>query len=147
MQTSSTTRRSFVATGVLTTAAVAVSGCDGGAGTLTVRGTDSSTTPPLTKSEMGDWEKLVGTAFTIHGEQGRVTARLAPLVPAPEDANRPASLDRAAPFTAIFELDPANAPLGGQTYRLTHGTKGSFDLFLGHASTVFGKTLLSAVLN
>lgn len=103
--------------------------------------------PSLTQREASEWQQLVGTAFTIHGETGNITARLAPLVESVPDTGRPLDLARQHPFTAIFEMDVNGAPAGGQTYRISHGKKGTFDLFLGHSSEVMGKAVMVAILN
>ncbi len=142
-------RRTFVVGG-LAVAAAGVSGCSGsGSGTVSTSTADTqaSAGPLLTKSEVDEWDKLVGTSFLIAGEAGKTLATLATLERSPPDPNRPAELARHQPFFAYFEMDPRLVPAGGKTYQISHPTKGVFDLFLGQPSEVRGKGVVLAVLN
>jgi hypothetical protein len=104
------------------------------------------TGPILTASEVSEWDKLVGSAFTITTETGsKVAATLASLDRI-TDASRPSSLARHQPFYASFQMSADQAPKGGKTYQIAHATKGNFELFLGMSSTVSGKGVLTAVL-
>ncbi|WP_431470560.1 DUF6916 family protein [Sphingosinithalassobacter sp. LHW66-3] len=144
-------RREFVVGGCATIAAAALTGCDGGssAGTVVLPSEPAPVPagPALIMSEVDSWEALVGTSFTIAGEKGDVVSTLSVVTRADEDANRPADLARHRGFFVFFEMDPARVPEGGKSYRVSHATKGSFDLFLGHPGEVLGKGILHAVLN
>ncbi len=151
---SSTSRRKFVVGGLVTVAAVGVSGCSGGGtvagGTVSApSGGSTATTPavPLTQSEVSVWDGLVGQSFTIAAESGSVLATLASLERVGADINRPAALARQQPFYARFEMDTSLAPAGNKTYTIAHATKGSFDLFVGQPSVVRGKSVIVAALN
>ncbi|MBO9624559.1 MAG: hypothetical protein J7500_17765 [Sphingomonas sp.] len=143
-------RRSFVLGGLASVAATSLAGC-GSAGSGSVAAPPaqpvaSAPPVPLTRSEVEDWEKLVGTSFLIMGEAGNAPATLAALERSPADPNRPADLARHQPFIAYFEMDSRLVPTGGKTYQLSHPTRGLFDLFLGQPGTVQGKGVVLAVL-
>lgn len=136
--------------GLVVVAGASVAGCGGGggSGSVVVAPTTGATPagPPLTASEPGEWDKLVGSSFLISTATGKVSAVLASLERI-ADASRPASLGRQQPFYAIFQMDARLTPAGGATYQLSHATKGNFDLFLGMPSEVQGKGVLTALLN
>lgn len=144
-------RRRFVAGGLVTVAAVGLSGCGAagsGGGTVSApSGGTAAASVPLTQTEVSEWEKLVGSSFIIATEVGATLATLAALERVPADLNRPASLARHQPFYAYFEMDPRLTPNGGKTYSLSHTAKGAFDLFLGQPSEIRGKGVVVAVLN
>lgn len=139
-----TSRRKFIAGGIATAAAVSLSACDGGA----VSGLTSAmaAAPPLSQSEIGDWEKLVGATFVVAGESGKTIATLAALERS-MDLSRPVDLARTQPFYAFFETDLRTAPEGNKTYRLSHSTRTPFDLFIGKISESRGKAVFVAVFN
>lgn len=135
--------------GLVVVAGASVAGCGGGGGTGSVVAPTTGATPagpPLTASEPGEWDSLVGSSFLISTATGKVSAVLAGLERI-ADLSRPTSLGRHQPFYAIFQMDARVAPEGGATYQLSHATKGNFDLFLGMSSEVQGKGVLSALLN
>ncbi|WP_180141530.1 hypothetical protein [Sphingomonas sp. R-74633] len=129
-------------------AGAGLAGCSGGGSGSVVTPTADATPsgPVLTASEASEWDKLVGTAFTITTDTGKVAAVLASIERI-ADASRPSDLARHQPFYATFQTAAGQAPVGGKTYQLSNATKGSFDLFLGLSSTVAGKGVLTAVLN
>lgn len=131
-------------------AGAGVAGCDGGgkSGSVVVAPTTGATPagPPLTASEASEWDKFVGTTFQISANSGKVPATLVSLERI-ADATRPTSLGRHQPFYAVFQMDARLAPTGGKTFQLSHATKGNFDLFLGMASEIQGKGVLTALLN
>ncbi len=131
-------------------AGASVAGCSGGGsstGSVVSPTADATPSgPPLVASEIGDWQKLVGSAFVISAPSGKVSATLASLDQI-IDASRPSTLGRHQPFYAVFQMDTQFALAGGQTYQLSHATKGAFDLFLGMPSQIQGKGVISAVLN
>jgi hypothetical protein len=141
-------RRRFVVGGLVAVAGAGLAGCSGGGSGSVVTPTADATPsgPALTASEVSEWDKLVGTAFTITTDTGKVAAVLASLERI-VDASRPADLGRHQPFYAKFQMAAGQAPAGGKTYQLSNATKGSFDLFLGLSSTISGKDVLTAVLN
>ena len=142
-------RRRFVVGGLAVIAGAAVAGCDGAGQSGSVVVPTAGATPagpPLTASEASEWDKLVGTSFQISTPTGKVVATLASLERI-ADASRPTALGRQQPFYASFQMDARQAPVGGKTYRISHATKGDFDLFLGMSSEVQGKGVLSALLN
>ena len=143
-------RRRFVG-GFAVIAGAGVAGCSGGGGsTASVVSPIASATPSgpvLTAAEPSEWDKFVGSAFTITTESGsKVSATLASLERI-IDASRPATLARIQPFYAIFQTAAGQAPPGDKTYQLSHPSKGDFQLFLGQSSTVSGKSVLTALLN
>lgn len=129
-----------------------VAGCSGGSGnvvtpTATATSTPIATGPVLTAANVSDWTKLIGTAFTITTETGsKVTATLTS-VDQIVDASRPATLARQQPFYATFQMAAGQSPKGGNTYQVSHPTKGSFDLFLGMEGSVAGKDVITVLLN
>ncbi|RYD66795.1 MAG: hypothetical protein EOP58_04725 [Sphingomonadales bacterium] len=138
-----TSRRKFIAGGIATAAAVSLSACDGGAvGGLTAL----AAAPPLSQSEIDDWEKLVGATFVVVGESGKTTATLAALERS-MDLSRPSDLARHQPFYAFFETDLRTAPEGNKTYRITHASRTPFDLFIGKIAEARGKGVFVAVFN
>lgn len=149
--TYNSSRRSFVG-GMVIAAGTGVAGCSGGSGsvvspTAAATPTPTATGPVLTAAEVGDWDKLLGNAFTITTDSGsKISATLASLDRI-VDASRPSTLARHLPFYASFETTSAQAPIGGKTYTLSHATKGNFDLFLGMSSTIQGKSVITALLN
>lgn len=142
-------RRRFVVGGLVVVAGAGVAGCGGGGGSGSVVAPATSATPsgpPLVASEAGEWAKLVGTSFQISTSTGKVPAVLTALERI-TDASRPTSLGRQQPFYAVFQMDARQAPVGGETYQLSHASKGNFDLFLGMSSEIQGKGVLTALLN
>ncbi|HVJ01039.1 MAG TPA: hypothetical protein VM662_02590 [Sphingomonas sp.] len=143
-------RRRFVLGGLASVAATGLAGCgSAGSGSLAAPPAQPVVTAPpvlLTRSEVEEWEKLVGTSFLIMGEAGNAPATLAALERSPADPNRPSDLARHQPFVAYFEMDTRLVPTGGKTYQLSHATRGQFDLFLGQPSEVRGKGVVLAVL-
>lgn len=132
-------------------AGAGVAGCDGGgggqAGSVVAPATSATPAgPPLIASEPGEWDKLVGSSFQISTPTGKVPAVLARLERI-ADASRPVSLGRQQPFYAVFQMDERQVPAGGETYQLSHASKGNFDLFMGMPSVVQGKGVLTALLN
>jgi hypothetical protein len=130
-------------------AGAGVAGCGGGGGSGKVVAPTAEATPagpPLIASEASEWDKLVGTSFHISTNTGKVSAVLASLERI-ADTSRPTTLGRRQPFFAIFQMDKRDAPAGGETYQLSHATKGNFDLFLGMSSEIQGKGVLTALLN
>lgn len=143
-------RRSFVVGGVAI-AGAGVTGCSGGGGSgsgsvVTPIAEATPSGPPLTASEISDWQKLVGSPFVISTDTGKVSAVLASLEQI-IDASRPSSLARHQGFFATFQMALSQVPAGGKTYQLSHATKGNFDLFLGMPSQVQGQGVLTALLN
>lgn len=144
-------RRSFVG-GMVIVSGAGVAGCSGGSGsvvspTATATTTPTASGPVLTAAEPSEWDKFVGSAFTITTDSGsKVSATLASLERI-ADASRPTSLGRHQPFYASFQMTAGQAPAGGKTYQLSHATKGAFELFLGMSSEVQGKSVLTALLN
>ena len=140
--TSRTSRRTFVLSG--TAAAVCL-------GPLAVsqfaEASGSGAKVSTRRSEIAEWEALVGTAFLVGGEGGKVLARLAAIAQPPLDPKRPTALARFQPFTAYFELDARVAPAGQKSYRVTHPAKGTIDLFLSRGATRQGKAVLLALFN
>lgn len=134
--------------GLVVMAGAGVAGCGGGGSGSVVAPTTGATPagPPLTASEAGEWDKLVGSSFLIATPTGKVSAVLASLERI-ADTSRPTSLGRQQPFYAVFQMEARLAPEGGATYQLSHATKGNFDLFLGMSSEVQGKGVLTALLN
>lgn len=100
----------------------------------------------LIASEASEWDGLVGTAFQLSTPTGKVPMTLASLERI-TDATRPADLARHQPFYATFQMSGGDVPKGGETYRLSHATRGEFDLFLGMPSVIQGKSVLTALLN
>jgi hypothetical protein len=142
-------RRRFVVGGLVVVAGAGVAACGGGGAPGSVTAPTTGATPagpPLVASEASEWDKLVGTSFQISTGTGRVPAVLAALERI-ADPTRPATLGRQQPFYAIFQMDLRLAPAGGETYQLSHATKGSFDLFLGMSNEIQGKGVLTALLN
>ncbi|MCX8476599.1 MAG: hypothetical protein MT490_12445 [Sphingomonas sp.] len=102
---------------------------------------------PASRSEVAEWERLVGVSFLVAGEAGKVPAKLAAVMRPPVDSKRPADLARFQPFTAYFEVDARLAPAGQQTYRVLHPAKGMIDLFLTRGADKRGKAVLLALFN
>jgi hypothetical protein len=143
-------RRSFVVGGVAVAASAGVAGCSGGgstAGSVTTPIAEATPSgPALTASEIGDWQKLVGTSFLIATDTGKVSAVLASLEQI-IDASRPANLARHLGFFATFQMAANQLPMGQKTYQLSHATKGNFDLFLGMPGQSNGQGVITALLN
>jgi len=144
-------RRGFVVGGMVVAAGTGVAGCSGGSdsGSVVTPIAGSTPTPTavaLNATEISAWEKLVGSAFLISTDTGRVSAVLASLERI-TDATRPSDLGRHQPFFATFQMDQRQTPAGGKTYEVSHTTTGAFQLFLGMPSEVQGKGVLTAVLN
>lgn len=144
--TSRSSRRAFVLGG---TAAAACMGPLAAAQlTRTSLATSGGTTAPtVTRSEVAEWESLVGASFLIGGEAGKAVAKLAAIARPAFDPKRPAELARLQPFTAWFEMDARLAPTGQRTYAVTHPTKGVINLFLGRGADRRGKGVLLALFN
>ncbi len=145
------TRRAFVVGGLASVAAVGLSGCGGGGGgsgsVTSAAPAPAAALPPLTMSEVGEWEGLVGNTFRIATNRGEISAVLVALERAGADLNRPSSLARSQPFVAFFEMPLDSAPIGDTVYRVLHSTKGGFDLFLGQVNRSRGRDVMIAILN
>jgi hypothetical protein len=102
---------------------------------------------PTPRSEVAEWESLVGASFLVAGDGGRAVARLAAIERPAPDPKRPAGLARFQPFTAYFEMDARLAPKGQRTYRAVHPTKGAIDLFVSRGADKGGKAILLALFN
>ncbi|KRC80051.1 hypothetical protein ASE13_13545 [Sphingomonas sp. Root241] len=106
-----------------------------------------ATAPTVARSEVAEWESLVGASFLIGGEAGKAVAKLAAIERPAFDPKRPAGLARAQPFTAWFEMDTRLAPAGQRTYTVGHPTKGVINLFLGRGADKRGKAVVLALFN
>lgn len=106
-----------------------------------------NSTTPARRSEVAEWEGLVGASFLVAGEAGKAVARLAAIERPAFDSKRPSGLARAQPFTAYFEMDARVAPAGQLTYRVACPGKGSADLFLTRGHDKGGKAILLALFN
>ena len=106
-----------------------------------------ATAPTVTRSEVAEWESLVGASFLIGGEAGKAVAKLAAIERPAFDPKRPAGLARLQPFTAWFEMDTRLAPAGQRIYTVAHPTKGAIDLFLGRGADKSGKAVVLALFN
>lgn len=144
--TSRSSRRAFVLGG---TAAAACMGPLAAAQlTRTSPATSGGTkAPTATRSEVAEWESLVGASFLIGGEAGKAVAKLAAIERPAFDPKRPAGLARLQPFTAWFEMDARLAPAGQRTYTVAHPTKGAINLFLGRGADKRGKAVVLALFN
>jgi hypothetical protein len=98
-------------------------------------------------SEVAEWERLVGAAFLVAGEDGKAVAKLVAVERPAADPKRPAELARYQPFTAWFEMEARVAPAGQQTYAVTHPIRGAADLFLGRGDDRHGRAALYALFN
>lgn len=103
--------------------------------------------PAHSRSELAEWQALVGASFLIAGEGGRAVARLAAVESPAFDPARPAALARLQPFTAWFEMEPRLAPAGQRTYRVSHPVQGVIELFLARGSDKGGKAVVQALFN
>lgn len=108
---------------------------------------EGETTPPSPRSEVAEWENLVGASFLVGGETGKAVAKLAAIERPAFDPERPAELARPQPFTAWFEMDARLAPSGQRTYAVAHPTKGTIDLFLSRGADKRGKAVVLALFN
>ena len=144
--TSGSSRRTFVMGGAAAAACMgplAVAQLAGGS----LASRRSAASPTSARSEVGEWERLVGLSFLVTGEAGKVPAKLAAVMRPPVDPKRPADLARFQPFTAYFEVDARLAPAGQRTYRVLHPAKGLIDLFLTRGADKRGKAVLLALFN
>ena len=144
--TSRSSRRAFVLGG---TAAAA---CMGPLAVAQLARTSPSspegmTVPTVVRSEVAEWESLVGASFLIGGEAGKAVAELAAIERPAFDPKRPAELARLQPFTAWFEMDARLAPAGQRTYTVMHPAKGTIELFLGRGADKRGKAVVLALFN
>lgn len=105
------------------------------------------TTPTGARSEVAQWESLVGASFLVAGEAGKAVATLAAVVRPPVDPQRPAELARFQPFTLYFEMDARSAPTGQLTYKVTRPARDVIELFLSRGSDRDGKAIVQALFN
>lgn len=144
--TSRSSRRAFVLGGTAAAACIGPLAVAQLARTSLVT-SGGTTAPTVARSEVAEWESLVGASFLIGGEAGKAVAKLAAIERPAFDPERPAELARAQPFTAWFEMDARLAPAGQHTYTVAHPAKGAIELFLGRGADKRGKAVVLALFN
>lgn len=100
---------------------------------------------PLAFQDASDWQKHVGVTFAIAGEAGTAPMRLIG-IKSVRRMRAPGSALRAHSFTAVFEMDAAQAPEGGRNYQVRHPELGTTGLYLQRANEG-GRAYLRATFN
>jgi hypothetical protein len=101
----------------------------------------------LDRGAIDDWKQQVGSSFTVDGDGSRSTLKLIKVVPLNSGGRRPSSLGRERAFAAVFEAQPAAAPMGDRTYTLEQPGAGKMEVFMTGASLSKGAARLEAVFN
>ena len=102
----------------------------------------------LRNGGVDDWSRLAGETFTLGGEKGALTLKLAAVKSFPGGGVRPASLGRSKAFAAVFEgAGTAKAPEGDRIYQLTHRLYPPIEIYMSPTVRNGAKVQLLAIFN
>lgn len=104
---------------------------------------DAALAAPFPHLDAADWKKQVGLNFAVAGENGTASMKLIG-IKGERKLRAPYGAKRGHSFTAVFEMDEASAPKGGQTYQVRHPEFGATPLYLERTIQQGGRTRLRA---